>query len=49
VVLGVGGIWGDVGWGTYVSYEGCGAGGAGEEVEPFFGLDGDIVSKVLQI
>lgn len=38
------GEWGMVsrrmgGSGTYVSDEGCGAGGAGEEVEPFFGLD----------
>jgi hypothetical protein len=28
------------GWTTYVSDESCGAGGAREEVEPFFGLDG---------
>jgi hypothetical protein len=27
------------GWKTYVADEGGGAGGAGEEVEPFFGLD----------
>jgi len=29
------GVEGDL---TYVSDESCGAGGAGEEVEPFFGL-----------
>ena len=51
ILWGVGGGWGRDGvgmgvWGeTYVSDEGCCAGGAGEEVEPFFGLE-DVVSKV---
>ena len=34
-------------WGerSYVSDESCGAGGAGEEVEPLFGLSGSLLAK----